>query len=419
MTEPRRTEETSAPPDLGPTKVLASLKTEMMLSLAVLGTAALSLAALNVVVLENLVQTRNGAFYLALLIVADIAIFVAFGAYKIQGLVLDPLEAAVETTEAIAGGDLSRRVPKGTTNEFNRLARSINRMTARILEEQAQRTHLEKVASVGRLAAGVAHEIGNPLGAITGYTHLLRRSVDGRGGPEAADALGGIERETARIDRIMRGMLEYARPRKRTTSVIDMNRTIDQVLAMLRDQGTLRDVDLDIELQPDVPRLFGDPHEMEQVLVNLLLNAVDAMDGKGTVNIVSQCVPFDEVEGGGGRRADDPRDFAVQRPMSARVRAWLNTVGEPKRILKIIVADTGPGIPFNETERVFDPFYTTKDPGKGTGLGLAIVARIVESLGGTVWVRQAREGGAAFVMYFPIPEHAPEEHPAPEAAAAT
>jgi signal transduction histidine kinase len=79
-------------------------------------------------------------------------------------------------------------------------------------------------------------------------------------------------------------------------------------------------------------------------------------------------------------------------------------VGEPKQILKLIVADSGPGVPVAESERIFDPFYTTKEPGRGTGLGLAVVSRIVEGLGGTIWVRQAREGGAAFMMYFPVPD---------------
>ncbi|HXY31079.1 MAG TPA: ATP-binding protein [Gemmatimonadaceae bacterium] len=418
MTQPRPVEATSAPPDPGPLKVFASLKTEMMLSLAVLGTAALSLAALNVVVLENLVMTANGAIYLALLIFADILVFVAFGAYKIQGLVLDPLDEVVDATAAIAAGDLSRRVPKGHTSEFNRLARSINRMTARLLEEQSQRTHLEKVASVGRLAAGVAHEIGNPLGAINGYAHILRRTFAGQNG-EAADALAGLERESARIDRIMRGMLEYARPRRRNATRLDLNSTIQQTVELLRDQGNLREVKVHLDLQVDLPRMIGDCHEMEQVLVNLMINAVDAMEEKGSIWIVTQQLPFSEVIGTGERRAGDPENFAIPRDQSTRVRAWLNTVGEPSHIIKLIVADSGPGIPISDSERVFDPFYTTKDPGKGTGLGLAVVARIVEGLGGTVWVRQAREGGAAFMMYFPVAEQgvATEAEPASEAAA--
>ncbi len=391
--------------------VFTSLKAEMILSLAVLSTAALSLAALNVIVLRDLVMSRHGALYLALLIIADVIVFVAFGAYKVQGLVLDPLDRVVETTEAIANGDLSRRVPQGATIEFARLARSINRMTSRLIEEQAQRGHLEKVASVGRLAAGVAHEIGNPLGAIGGYAHLLRRSMNGNA--DAADAIVGIERESARIDRIMRGMLDYARPRHRTLEPTSLNDVVRRVADMLTDQGALKQTGVTLGLNDDVPFLTGDAHELEQVMVNLLLNAVDAMDGGGTVTVVTECVPFTEITESGDRRRGDPAGIAVERQPNARVRAWLRSVGELREVVTLVVADSGPGIPWSETERVFDPFFTTKEPGKGTGLGLAIVARIVEGLGGTVWVREAREGGAAFVMYFPVPVQAPPADLAP------
>jgi two-component system NtrC family sensor kinase len=415
-TPSRPIEGTSAPVEVGPLKLRASLKTEMMLSLAVLGTAALSLAALNAVVLETLTLSKDGPIYLALLILADILIFVAFGAYKIQGLVLDPLDTVVETTEAIADGDLSRRVPRSGPTEFSRLARSINRMTARILEEQAQRTHLEKVASVGRLAAGVAHEIGNPLGAIGGYAHILRKTATLDS--DAMDAVTGIERETARIDRIMRGMLEYARPRRRITSRIDLNVTVNEVVQLLRDQGTLREVTPEVALQNGLPKLIGDAHELEQVLVNLVLNAVDAMQGHGKVWIVTQSVAFDDVTGRNGRRNNDPDGFDVAREQSARVRAWINSVGEPTQILKLIVADSGPGVPITESEKIFDPFYTTKEPGRGTGLGLAVVSRIVEGLGGTIWVRPAREGGAAFMMYFPVPDESASSDDRPASVAA-
>lgn len=385
--------------------VFTSLKAEMILSLAVLSTAALSLAALNVIVLRDLVMSRHGALYLALLIIADVIVFVAFGAYKVQGLVLDPLDRVVEATEAIANGDLSRRVPQGATIELARLARSINRMTSRLIEEQAQRGHLEKVASVGRLAAGVAHEIGNPLGAIGGYAHLLRRSMNGNA--DAADAIVGIERESARIDRIMRGMLDYARPRRRTLEPTSLNDVVRRVTEMLTDQGALKQTGVTLALHDDVPFLTGDAHELEQVMVNLLLNAVDAMNGGGSVSVVTACVPFAEITESGDRRRGDAAAIAVERQPNARVRAWLRSVGELREVVTLVVADSGPGIPWSESERVFDPFFTTKEPGKGTGLGLAIVARIVEGLGGTIWVREAREGGAAFVMYFPVPVQEP------------
>ncbi|HXE61763.1 MAG TPA: ATP-binding protein [Gemmatimonadaceae bacterium] len=385
--------------------MFTSLKAEMILSLAVLSTAALSLAALNVIVLRDLVMSRHGALYLALLIIADVIVFVAFGAYKVQGLVLDPLDRVVEATEAIANGDLSRRVPQGATIELARLARSINRMTSRLIEEQAQRGHLEKVASVGRLAAGVAHEIGNPLGAIGGYAHLLRRSMNGNA--DAADAIVGIERESARIDRIMRGMLDYARPRRRTLEPTSLNDVVRRVTEMLTDQGALKQTGVTLALHDDVPFLTGDAHELEQVMVNLLLNAVDAMNGDGSVSVVTACVPFAEITESGDRRRGDAAAIAVERQPNARVRAWLRSVGELREVVTLVVADSGPGIPWSESERVFDPFFTTKEPGKGTGLGLAIVARIVEGLGGTIWVREAREGGAAFVMYFPVPVQEP------------
>ena len=410
MTEPRRTESTSLPPDLGKFQLFTSLKTEMMLNLAVLGTAALSLAALNVVVLESIIGTRNGAIYLGLLFVADIVLFVAFGAYKIQGLVLDPLDEIVDTTEAIAAGDLSRRAPKGKNREFARLSRSVNRMTARILEEQAQRTHLEKVASVGRLAAGVAHEIGNPLSAISGYTHMLGNATTD---VERKEAVEGIERETARIDQIMRGMLEYARPRRRTSETVDVSEVGRRAVEMLKVQGALRGVTLHTTFDSGIPTLAGDRHEMEQVFVNLVLNAVDALNGKGDIWFTTQCVPFADIFGTSARRAGDPTGVSMVREQSARMRAWLNMVGEPTRVIKVIVADNGPGVPLTDSERIFDPFYTTKDPNKGTGLGLAIVSRIIESMGGTVWVRQAREGGAAFMIYFPVPESGAAEPAAP------
>ncbi len=307
-------------------------------------------------------------------------------------------------------------MPRSGPTEFSRLARSINRMTARILEEQAQRTHLEKVASVGRLAAGVAHEIGNPLGAIGGYAHILRKTATLDS--DAMDAVTGIERETARIDRIMRGMLEYARPRRRITSRIDLNVTVNEVVQLLRDQGTLREVAPEVALQNGLPKLIGDAHELEQVLVNLVLNAVDAMQGHGKVWIVTQSVAFDDVTGRNGRRNNDPDGFDVAREQSARVRAWINSVGEPTQILKLIVADSGPGVPITESEKIFDPFYTTKEPGRGTGLGLAVVSRIVEGLGGTIWVRPAREGGAAFMMYFPVPDESASSDDRPASVAA-
>jgi signal transduction histidine kinase len=130
---------------------------------------------------------------------------------------------------------------------------------------------------------------------------------------------------------------------------------------------------------------------------------VDAVSSKGIVCIVTQVVPFEQLRSGTDYRSRDHahQSASVSEP-SARVRAWMASVGDPELVVKVVVADSGPGVPWNDRERVFDPFFTTKEPGKGTGLGLAVVSRIVESVGGAVWVRDAREGGAAFTLLFPV-----------------
>ena len=378
---------------------LPSLRTELLGNLAVLATAALMLAVASLLVFTGIAETRYAAFWLTTLILADVMIFVVFGGYLVRRLVIRPVDEIVAAAEAIAEGDLARRAPATGSVELARLATSLNRMTTRLLEEQALVVRAEKMASVGRLAAGIAHEIGNPLGAINGYTHIVRRRLRATG---LEDELDAIERETARIDRIVRGLLDYARHRRATPESIDIEECIERVVTMLRDQGALKQVDVRVEVLPDVPALSGDRHDLEQALVNLLLNAVDAMSGTGVVTIAARADSLASLRENATTRKDDPPSVLVERDKNPRVRAWLHRIGEPARILSVTVADSGRGVAPEDAERIFDPFYTTKAPGKGTGLGLAIVARIVENLGGVVWVRPAREGGAAFVMMFPL-----------------
>jgi signal transduction histidine kinase len=381
-------------------RALPSLRTELLGTIALLAAAALLIAVGSVVIFFGVVDSQLGALWLTLLILGDVVVFVAVGAYQLQRLVVTPLASVVSSTSAIAGGDLKHRVPDASTLELSTLAASVNRMTDHLLAEQAHRIRAEKLAGIGRLAAGVAHEIGNPLGAINGYTYLLRNRVNGD--EKAAEALAGVERESARIDRIVKSLLDYARPRRHTPSGrIDVNGTVESVVQLLRDQGVLRDVEVALSLHKSAPLLAGERHELEQMLVNLLLNGVDAMKGTGRIAVVTHGVAREALEESTSRRADDPPDHVVPRRPAPRVRHWLETTEPPNEIVKLIVADSGPGIPDEDSERIFEPFYTTKEPGKGTGLGLAIVARVVEDLRGTVWVQRAREGGAAFHLLFP------------------
>ena len=383
---------------------LLSLRTELLATFAILAVAALVFAVASVVLLYDAADPARGALYICLLIAADVAVVVAFGAYKLRGLVLQPLRAAAAAAEAIADGDLRRRVDGQQSRELQQVATSVNRMTERLLHEQAQLVRAEKLASVGRLAAGIAHEIGNPLGALNGYAHLLRAAAERD--PATREAVSGVERETARIDRIVRGLLEYARPKRPIPTPIDINDTLRRVVDLLSAQGLLRRVSLIMELANEGPFVYGELHELEQVFVNLLLNAADAVDHTGVIAIRTTCMPGEMLETGAMRRSSDSRLTLVPHPPSPRVQQWLGAAGRPSWVVKIVVADSGPGVAEEHAERVFDPFYTTKDPGKGTGLGLSIVARVVENLEGIVWVQRAREGGAAFHLLFPLAEAA-------------
>ena len=379
---------------------LPSLRTELLLSLAVLAAAALLIAVVTVILFAELVEAAYGIVSLAAIVAADIVVFVAFGAYQLHRLILAPMAAAAEAAEAIAAGDLERRVPPGATAELGRLAASVNRMTDRLLEERAHLVRAEKLAGIGRLAAGVAHEIGNPLGAIAGYLHLLRRELPRDGG--AGETLAGLEHETQRIDRIVRGLLDYARPRRMTPAPVDVNDCARGAVALLETQGALRGVDVSLDLDPAGAPVPALRHDLDQLFVNLLLNAVDAMPGGGRIVVCSRLTDARRLLASNARRAGDAEGDAPEREPSAKVRAWVERTHAREGILEVVVADSGPGVPAADAERIFDPFVTTKPPGKGTGLGLAIVARTVESLGGTIWVQRAREGGAAFVLLVPL-----------------
>jgi signal transduction histidine kinase len=381
------------------TRPLPSLRVELLLSFAVLTAAALVIAIATVVFFFRIFAGDHGALFLILLIAADVGIIVGFGAYLLRRLVLNPLSERVATAEAIATGDLSRRMPQGATRELAAMSDSVNRMTERLLNDQTQLIRAEKLASVGRLAAGVAHEIGNPLGAINGYVHLLRGAARESREIEAVD---GLEREAARIDRIVRGLLDYARPRRRTPIAIDINDVVQGVVTLLTNQGVLRKISTEMDLDLGVPILFGERHDLEQVFVNLLLNAIDAMNGQGRLVLHSRRMRTSQLGVPERRRDSDPVGINVDRPPLSRVQAWLDGAPRPEEVVKVVISDSGTGIPDADRDRIFEPFFTTKEPGRGTGLGLAIVARIVENLQGVIWVERSREGGAAFHIIMPL-----------------
>ena len=375
-----------------------SLRTELLVNLATLATAALLLAITTIVLFDAVLATPSGLALLICLVTADIVVFLLFGYHLTGRIVLQPLDAVVAAADGIAGGERATRVAERGAPEFVRLARAINALTDQLIAEQQRVVRVEKMASLGRLAAGVAHEVGNPLGAINGYAHLLRRHV--AADAEAVGMVRDLEREAARVDRIMRGLLDYARPRRISSSLISVGESVSRVVELMGEQKALAHVNLHVTMGQSLPAVRLDAHALDQVLVNLLLNAAQATPADGSVHISAHLTSVEQALGLGVRRARDRRDVSMPRNASLRLGAWRDGA-HPEALIELVVADSGPGIPENDLERVFDPFFTTKAPGQGTGLGLAVVARTIEDAGGIVFARPSREGGAAFVVLLP------------------
>jgi signal transduction histidine kinase len=249
------------------------------------------------------------------------------------------------------------------------LAEERRRLAAKVAELEAANAALaatregllraERLASVGRLAAGVAHEVGNPLGAITGYADLARTRVLAGRVDEAVEFLQRVGEECGRIDTIVRDLLDFARPSAPALRPVALAAAFEDALRIARVQPRFREVQVSVEVAPGTPPVGADPGQLVQVLLNLLLNAADATGGKGRVRLAARAVD-----------------------------------GRPE----IEVADDGTGIAEPDLPRIFDPFFTTKAPRAGAGLGLAVCHGIVESFGGEIVAANGPGGGALFTI---------------------
>jgi signal transduction histidine kinase len=378
----------------------------LLLNLAVLALGALSLAVLTALIAEML-RPSFAVGGLVFIILADVAVLFLFGRFLLSRMVIRPLRDLSDATERVTGGDLSARATLADTIELAQLGERFNHMTEALQEAQDELVRAEKLATIGRLAAGVAHEVGNPLAAIGTYAEVLRRKGADR------EVLEALEREVGRIDRIVRGLLAYARPGQQASGTIDLAVTLQTTVALLRAQGTLADAAVSVEIADALPDIRGNAHTVEQMILNLLLNAVDAAP---TGPIVLGAMPQTfRPEDRHRRRRSDTESGAIRLRRHWR-RPGRRTVPAGTPGVLVWVADGGPGIPDADRERVFDPFFTTKDPGRGTGLGLAIAQGVVDDMGGLVWVEDAREGGAAIKMFLPAATREPSDGPAAEPA---
>jgi signal transduction histidine kinase len=318
-------------------------------------------------------------------------ILIMVGIYLLSRTVVNPIHKILKTTEAFREGEAFNLMTETSQNEIGQLSRSLNSMLKRLEENKEElRSHIsslesanqeikeaqekiirsEKLASVGRLASGVAHEIGNPIGIILGYIELVKKGdlTD----EEAQDSLNRVESELIRVSRIIRQLLDFSRPSGGEQKETKVHELVDETVNMLNPQPMMSNITIETNLSAANDCVWADPNQLQQVILNIIMNSADAMG--------------------------ESRDSGSQE--SENVLAIVSDNRGNNIELKFI--DTGPGIPAEELTRIFDPFYTTKDPGKGTGLGLSVCNAIMEGLGGSINAESVLGKGTTIIMSMPL-----------------
>lgn len=325
--------------------------------------------------------------------------------FALTRLIVRPILDLEAAADRVAAGARHLLLPKRAPREVTQLGHRLAQMTHRLLEEERQLrlkvqeieaktvelnqaqgslVRSERLATVGRLAAGLAHEVGNPISALMGLQDLMLSG--GLTSEEERDFLLRMRKETARIDRVIADLLAYARPSvDRSTGALivagSVRQAVMDVIGLLRPQKSFQDLSVQADLHTGPDAVSLSQQELTQILMNLVMNAADACEQKGRILIKSYVAPDEESQA-------EQRD-ATQRATDELSDLWLS------------VDDTGPGIPPKIKDSLFEPFVTTKDVGKGTGLGLSVTKGLVEAAGGTIVVCESELGGARFVMRLP------------------
>jgi signal transduction histidine kinase len=315
-------------------------------------------------------------------------------------MIASPINALVEATERIASGDLSQRVHVATDQELERLALAFNSMcdsvqktqgelelhnqnleqmvrerTQRLEEAQQQVLQSEKMAAIGQLAAGVAHELNNPLGGILGYAQFALEKVH-KGALNETEIgafsryLSDIELQARRCKMIVRNLLKFSRSSNREEfGQVDVNAALEEVFLFTSHQLGMKDIHLHKQLQPDVPHIVGNSNSLQQVFTNIIINSMQSMSEGGELVVRTSLEP---------------------------------PVGEFCGAVAIMFKDSGSGIPKENLSKIFEPFFTTKKVGEGTGLGLAVSYGIIRDHGGDIKAESTLGVGSTFTVVLPI-----------------
>jgi signal transduction histidine kinase len=355
--------------------------------------------------LEGIYQSlRNSQKFIFIYILINGVILASAGIYRLSKVYFQPLARLADRAEDYRDDDNEFIFTvRKADNELNTLSKALNSMLRRIsadkeklrstvqsLEEtnlelkKAQREIIraEKLASVGRLSAGIAHEIGNPIGIVMGYLDLIKQADTPKS--ERNEYIDRTEKEIERINTIIRQLLEISRPSKADRSQVSVHDLIDDISDVLNVQPLISNIELQRYLNAEKDMVKADPNQLRQVFLNLIINAADAISAldndhnghqKGRLEIATEIQPNTQFN-----------------------------AAAAESLLKIMFTDNGPGIAEENISNIFDPFFTTKDPGKGTGLGLSVSFMIVESLGGKMTVDSELGEGTTMVIYLPLDE---------------
>jgi len=339
---------------------------------------------------QNVAESRRQVWLYTILAILGVAIMsAAFVRHTLHG----PLTELMKGTEHIGAGDLGYQIQLGPRQgELTELAASFNTMSrqlkearneinawtqgleARVEEKtreltgaQEEMSRVERMASIGKLAAVVAHEINNPLAGILTYAKLLKKRVskDPEANRENIEMLDLIESESRRCGEIVRNLMTFGRPSAMNYEPADLNSVIDRCVRLVNHQLELKNIELNLELAKDLAPVRCDPGQIEQVLLALVMNAIDAMPNGGTLTL-------------GTRKGPSGSDVQVQ------------------------VRDDGVGMPPEVLKNMFEPFFTTKERGRGLGLGLAISRQIVERHQGRIEVKSELGRGTQFTITLPM-----------------
>ncbi len=318
---------------------------------------------------------RKALAVLVALTLAGMGFAVGLGC-ALANKIMRPVQQLIRASVEVSGGNLTPVLMPPSSGEIGVLERTFADMVSSLQERERRQQaesevkllRSEKQASIGRLAAGVAHEINNPLTGVLTFTHMLLRRDDLNDSVRAD--LETIARETDRVRRIVRGLLDFARETRLHEEPAELNTLVRATVSLVANQALIRGIRLDSHLAEGLPVRALDRSQMQSVLMNLLLNAIDATSPGGTITVTTALAPSPDGAGANG--------------------------------LALAVRDTGCGIPPQNLARLFEPFFTTKEPGRGTGLGLSVSQGIVERHGGVLLVESQVGQGSTFTIWLPV-----------------